>query len=371
MGARGTRSRSVCRLEACARVLTGGSAVGAPAAAAGPHKPLIARAPPRGMAKAVSVLDYVSTINNVLVPARRPKYSVLDLFAGCGGLSLGFESAGFASFGMESDGRCCEAYNANLRGSCERTIITPATSLPEADIVVGGPPCQPFSVFGHQKGDGDSRDGFPSFVSAVRRSRPRIWMFENVRGMMYRNKDYLESVLGRLRRLGYRVDCRLLNAVDYGVPQNRVRVIAVGHDGRFEFPEGDGRTVTAGDAVGDTAKKHGPGSRFLTSSMDRYVAAYEKASQLVTPRDLHMDRPARTVTCRNLAGATSDMHRIRLPDGRRRRLTVREGARLQSFPDWFEFAGTETDMFYQVGNAVPPLFARALAASVREYLDGG
>ena len=323
-----------------------------------------------GMPAAVSVLDYASTINKALLPARRHGRTVLDLFAGCGGLSLGFESAGFESRGMEADGRCCQTYNANMRGRCERVTITPRTRLPEADVVVGGPPCQPFSVFGGQKGSGDSRDGFPSFISAVSRARPRIWMFENVKGMMYRNREYLEAVLGRLRRLGYRVDCRVLNAADYGVPQNRLRVIAVGHDGRFSFPEADGRPVTAGEAVGDTARTHGPGSRFLTPSMDRYVAAYERASHVVTPRDLHMDRPARTVTCRNLAGATSDMHRIRLPDGRRRRLTVREGARLQSFPDWFEFSGTETDMFYQVGNAVPPLLARALADSVRRYLDG-
>ena len=321
------------------------------------------------MAKTVAVTDYVSTINKVLIPAKSQKYAVLDLFAGCGGLSLGFESAGFSSYGMESDARCCDTYNANLRGSCEMVTITPDTNLPNADVVVGGPPCQPFSVFGHQKGNGDARDGFPSFISAIKRVRPKIWMFENVRGMMYRNKDYLEAVLGRLRRMGYQVDCSLLNAVHYGVPQNRVRVIAVGHYGGFNFPEGTEMAVTAGEAVGDTASAHDSDSKFLTPSMDRYVAAYERASQLVTPRDLHMDKPARTVTCRNLAGATSDMHRIKMPDGRRRRLTVREGARLQSFPDWFQFSGTETDMFYQIGNAVPPMFAKALAASVKRHLD--
>ena len=324
------------------------------------------------MARTVTVpaSDYVSRINSVLVPSRRPRHTVLDLFAGCGGLSLGFESAGFRSSGIESDARCCETYNGNLLGRCENAVITPGTDFPDADVVVGGPPCQPFSVFGRQEGVGDPRNGFPSFVGAVRRMRPRAWMFENVRGMMYRSRGYLESVLADLRGLGYTVDCRMLNAVDYGVPQNRLRVIAVGHRGGFEFPEGDSRQVTAGEAVGGTARTIGRDPKFLTPGMDKYVAVYERKSQLVTPRDLHLDRPARTVTCRNLAGATSDMHRVRLPDGRRRRLTVGEGARLQSFPDWFRFSGTETDTFNQIGNAVPPLFARALAQSVARCLGG-
>ena len=76
--------------------------------------------------------------------------------------------------------------------------------------------------------------------------------------------------------------------------------------------------------------------------------------------------PARTLTCRNLAGATSDMHRVKLPDGRRRRITQREAARLQSFPDWFEFCGNETRQFTQIGNAVPPLLAYKLALALKD-----
>jgi hypothetical protein len=111
-----------------------------------------------------------------------------------------------------------------------------------------------------------------------------------------------------------------------------------------------------------------PESKFLTPGMDEYVAKYERASFCIRPRDLYPDQPARTVTCRNLAGATGDMHRVRLPDGRRRRLFVREAARLQSFPDWFEFCGAETSQFNQIGNAVPPLLAWHLAGSVKRYL---
>lgn len=80
-----------------------------------------------------------------------------------------------------------------------------------------------------------------------------------------------------------------------------------------------------------------------------------------------MNRPARTLTCRNLAGATGDMQRVRLPDGRRRRITTREAARLQSFPDWFEFQGSETNIYNQIGNAVSPYFALTLAKQIKKY----
>jgi DNA (cytosine-5)-methyltransferase 1 len=103
--------------------------------------------------------------------------------------------------------------------------------------------------------------------------------------------------------------------------------------------------------------------------MDEYIKKYEKASKCVRPRDLHLDAPSRTVTCRNLSAPTGDMLRIRLPDGRRRRLTVREGARLQSFPDWFEFKGNEESQCNQIGNAVPPILAKTLACSVKAYLQ--
>ena len=312
--------------------------------------------------------NYISKINNELKPAKTAKYTVLDLFAGCGGLSLGFESAGFQSMGLERNCIRCNTYNSNLNGKCIERLITPDTDCPKADVVVGGPPCQPFSVFGKQNGNTDVRNGFPAFINAIRKLRPKIWMFENVRGMLYKNRDYFDSCVVDLKKLGYTVDYRVLNAVNYGVPQNRIRVICVGHDGSFEFPTESDVKTTAGEALRDLAYRHSSESKFLTPSMDRYVAVYEKKSKIKTPRDLHLDRPARTLTCRNLAGATSDMQRIKLPDGRRRRLTVREGARLQSFPDWFAFAGSETDQFNQIGDAVPPLFALALAEQIMKYL---
>ena len=109
---------------------------------------------------------------------------------------------------------------------------------------------------------------------------------------------------------------------------------------------------------------------FDTGSSRLKRTHYEKASKCVNPRDLYLDRPARTLTCRNLAGATGDMHRVRLKDGRRRRITVREAARLQSFPDWFKFSGNETQQYNQIGNAVAPYFAYHLAQNIKKHLQG-
>lgn len=314
-------------------------------------------------------MNYVEKINLLLKPSCHRTPLVLDLFAGCGGLALGFEACGFETLGFEMDADCCATYRKNLTGACIQTRLHPGYSFPRAQVVIGGPPCQPFSVGGHQQGIRDARDGFPAFISAVEQAQPDIWMFENVRGLMYRNKPYLDAILDELQAMHYIVEYRLLRAVEHGVPQNRERMIVVGHRGHFDFPPVQAHPVTAGDAVGDLIHQQHMDAKFLTSSMDTYVANYEKASKCITPRDLHLDRPARTVTCRNLAGATGDMHRVVLPDGRRRRLTVREGARLQSFPDWFEFQGKEASQYKQIGNAVPPLMAYEIARSFRAHLD--
>jgi DNA (cytosine-5)-methyltransferase 1 len=314
-------------------------------------------------------MKYPALINKVLKPAENGSPLVVDLFAGCGGLSLGFEAQGFKTVGYEMNADCVATYNQNLSGICHEETLTQTTKLPKASVLIGGPPCQPFSVGGNQMGVKDMRDGFPIFISAVRKLKPELWLFENVRGLFYRNKWYFDQILDELKSLGYTIEIGLLNAIDYDVPQNRERVFVVGHKGGFKFPEKRAQRITAGEALGKLAFEIPPESKFLTASMDRYIAKYEKKSCCINPRDLRLDAPARTLTCRNLAGATGDMHRIKLPDGRRRRLLLREAARLQSFPDWFEFEGGETSCFNQVGNAVPPFLAYHVAGAVREYLD--
>ena len=318
-------------------------------------------------------LPYAERLGHELArPTNKSGPAVLDLFAGCGGLALGFEAAGFATVGYEKDADCCNTYRDNLRAACHQMTLRPGQDLPDgAKVIVGGPPCQPFSINGHQNGNLDDRDGFPAYLSAVERYRPRVAVFENVRGMLYKNRGYFDTIAERLEALGYVVEWQLLNAADYGVPQNRERLFVVAHTGTFRFPapSHSQHPVTVGEALGELARAVPEGAKFLTPNMDAYVGRYEKASKCVRPRDLHLDRPSRTVTCRNLNGATGDMLRVRLEDGRRRRLTVREGARLQSFPDWFDVRGSEGSQFNQIGNAVPPLLAKAVAGSVLACLE--
>lgn len=314
--------------------------------------------------------EFSQYIDQCLTPRIDEERVVLDLFAGCGGLSLGFEAAGFRTIGYEMVEEAARSYNENLIGECHTAFLQPGFdySNDNVDVIIGGPPCQPFSRFGNQKGLEDARDGFPVFIDAVKRLNPKVFLFENVANILGRHKWYLELVVNELEQLGYIVEYRVVNAVNYGVPQNRERLICVGHRSSFAFPKIEARKKTVGDAIGDTINDENPLEKILTPRQDEYIAAYEKKSHCVNPRDLCSDRPARTITCRNLAGATSDMQRVRLSDGRRRRLTVREAARLQTFPDWFVFSGTESKQFYQVGNAVPPLLAYKLALMVKETL---
>ena len=314
--------------------------------------------------------NYAVEVGRALKPSKTPKYVALDIYAGAGGLSLGLEAAGFNVIGIERNANCCDTYNSNLNGECINDTITPAYNFPSADIVVGGPPCQPFSVHGKQMGKEDCRNGIPSFMAAVKKIKPKMCIFENVKGILYRNKEYFDSFKEKIQGEGYETDVATVNCAGYGVPQSRERVILVGYHGRYNKPERLDGQVTAGDALKGIPACEREKPLYLTPSMDKYIAVYEKASKC-RPRDLDMKRPARTLTCRNLAGYSSDMHRIKTRNGKRRMLYVREAARLQGFPDWFVFKGNRSSALTQIGNAVPPLLALAIGSQAMECLEMG
>ncbi len=254
-----------------------------------------------------------------------------------------------------------------MLGKCRQVELDLDSQYPLAQVIIGGPPCQPFSVGGYQLGTADERNGFSIFLDAIKEVKPELCLFENVRGLLYSNKWYFEVIVRELAQLGYAIDYQLMNAVDYGVAQNRERLFVFAHRGQVSFPRREAKRYSVADVIGDLIHTVPAQAKFLTPSMDEYVKKYEIASKCINPRDLYPHKPARTLTCRNIAAPTGDMHRIKLPDGRRRRLLVREAARLQSFPDWFEFVGNETSQFYQIGNAVPPMLAQHLAQSVKDY----
>lgn len=227
----------------------------------------------------ISQSNYADTVNHLLRPGKPTGLQAIDLFAGCGGLSLGFEAAGIATTGYEMVEAAAATYTRNLQGICHfRTLERGGRYSTSADIVIGGPPCQPFSVRGKQQGIEDARDGFPIFIEAVASLQPRLFLFENVPNLLRSHRDYLELILSALGKLGYSTAVRCLNAVDYGVPQNRERVVVVGHRRGFRYPLPLPKRYTVAEAIGDTMGRCDAHSRFLTPEQDAYIARYERAS---------------------------------------------------------------------------------------------
>ena len=156
---------------------------------------------------------------------------------------------------------------------------------------------------------------------------------------------------------------------NFEVPQNRERLFIIGYNGSFEYPVTSEKVFTVRDALGNLATEAPSDGLYLSASEDEYILRYEEKCQLKNPRDLHLDKPSRTLTCRNLAGSTADMIRLKMEDGRRRKIRVKEASRIQGFPDWFIFNENDSTAFNEIGQSVPPIFAKKLAESVLNYLE--
>lgn len=314
--------------------------------------------------------SWLNRLHLALTPSAAPLFTALDLFCGAGGFSLGFAVSGFRVQGIDWDADAVDTFSANVgQGAC--LDLSGEVSLPRADVLIAGPPCQPWSRAGKQLGESDPRDGLSAVADAIQIVAPTVVVVENVPDISRDDRRArLDDFLANLVAFGYVVNVAILNAADYGVPQNRRRffVMAARDGAAIAVPGRCGSEVAVRDAIPETCKLAQEDARFLSPDMDRYIARYERASRCRVPRDLHLNRPARTLTVRNLAGATGDMMRLSLPCGRRRMLTVREAARLQSFPDWFHFSGSRQSQFSQIGNAVPPLLGLAVARQVRHAL---
>jgi len=295
------------------------------------------------------------------------------MFSGCGGMDLGF-LGGFTFGGRDyernpfeivwandTNAAASRVYSENL---CHDIHVGDVAELldslpPQADAVIGGFPCQDVSINGARRGGNGQRTIlYRHMIEAIRRTRPRIFIAENVKGLLQAHgREFLDMMLADFESTGYRVSHRLYLAADYGVPQMRERLFIVGvmGDGEFEHPRLDLRRMTAREALRDLEPS--PENAFSSHVWSKAARSPEQGD-----RRLKADRPATTIRAEH-HGNVQWHYRLD------RRLSLREAARLQSFPDNFRFNAGMRETERMIGNAVPPVLAWHIAGAVRGFLD--
>ncbi|MCZ2128532.1 MAG: DNA cytosine methyltransferase [Anaerolineales bacterium] len=300
--------------------------------------------------------------------------SVVSLFSGCGGMDLGF-GGGFQFLGKnypktpfeiiwanDLNSAACRTYRKNIGDHIiEGDIWKIMDEIPlEADVVIGGFPCQDISINGKGAGVDGKRSGlYRAMVEVVSRIRPKIFVAENVKGLLMKhNEKSLKQILTDFRALGYDVTYQLYNSADYGVPQTRERVFIVGTRSdipKFTSPEPTSKKhVTSQEAIGDL--------ELLESDESfNHIWSFANKSSDQGNRKLKAERPGYTI--RAECHGNIQFH-YALP----RRISMREAARFQSFPDNFIFDSKLRETERQVGNAVPPVLAWHMANAVMKTL---
>lgn len=297
---------------------------------------------------------------------------IVSLFSGAGGLDLGFIAAGNQIvWANDLYGDAVETYRANIGDHvvCRDIAEIPSSEIPECDMVIGGFPCQGFSVANTKRQESDSRNKlYLQLLRVIRDKKPKFFLAENVKGILhFLGGRVYEQILADMRALGYRVKSRLFNVADYGVPQKRERVIFVGvrNDIDFEyvFPapthDKDGRNglrrwVGVGEAFANIPDPDKP-NKLPNHVYSKYKLNF---NGYIGHRPLDPAKPAPTVTARgdDRGGVVILPH-----PSNKRRMTGRELATVQSFPIDFEFKGPLSSVYRQIGNAVPPRFAEVIA----------
>ncbi|CAI2612758.1 IS1595 family transposase ISCco3 [Apilactobacillus kunkeei] len=328
------------------------------------------------------------------------KYTYVDLFCGAGGMSLGFDQAGFKNiFSVEYDTQIANTYSKNfpshnlyvgdIKELSEKEINRYLNSQ-KVDVVVGGPPCQGFSMAGNNGRTfvNDPRNYlFKEFVRVVSVIEPSIFVMENVSRLSIHNGgSTLKEIFKTFESIGYNVKSKVLQAADYGVPQRRQRIFVVGTKkiNNFEYPEKSKTIKTVKDAIDDLPslvsgeKSNIPNHVAMNHSqqmLKKMSYIKDGGNRYSIPENIrpktgdsrkyikyNSSKPAYTVT--------GDNRKI-FHYNQNRALTARELARLQTFPDDFVFFGTSGSIQQQIGNAVPPKLAMKIANSVYSYLERG
>lgn len=325
-------------------------------------------------------------------PDQRP--TVVELCAGAGGLALGLERAGFDHVALvESDKHAAATLRHNrpewtVIESDIRTLDFRLYRQLEIDVVAGGLPCQPYSSDGHGLGKDDPRDLFPESVRVVDEIRPRAFLFENVEGFLHaRHADHVADILRRFRRIGYHVEIHRANALDFGIAQDRKRLIIVGMRGDLAgsfrmppaFPE---RRTNLGDVLVDLMAANGWTGAHEWARERREQPAFDRngkfagngttASTIVTRRGSPREKEAarwegKGVNIAGLPERAPTADEATKP-GFKPGLTARMRARLQDFRDDWEFVGGKQAVADQIGNAVPVTMAAAVGLAVASAL---
>lgn len=340
---------------------------------------------------------------------------VLDLFCGCGGLSLGLEQAGYdIKLGIDIWQDALETFEANHVNSqthCEDLSKVDFGSLKKkylsdgVDLIVGGPPCQGFSISGKRDPNDPRNKLYTSFLKAVEYFKPKAFIMENVPNLASMSQGRIkDTIVSEFEAIGYTINYQKLLASEYGVPQNRRRFIMVGllNGKQFEFPTTthDSNKVNCSDAISDLPEcTLEDGAKYPTDASSKFQSNMRKGSlgvynhqttkhtdktvsiiSMVPDGGNYKDLPDEFKGTRNVNIAwtrySSKKPSFTIDTGHRHHFhykfnrvpTVRESARLQSFPDSFIFHCSKTSQYKQVGNAVPPMLGKILGETLKQYL---
>jgi DNA (cytosine-5)-methyltransferase 1 len=320
------------------------------------------------------------------VQQSQTKYGVLSLFSGCGGLDLGFQG-GFRYldktykknnfeivWSNDIDKNACLTYQNYFKhpiicGDIREIIFgdnRPMLESPlplRADIVLGGFPCQDFSHAGKRRGF-ESRRGtlYQAMSKVVHKTKPLMFLAENVKGLMTMNQGKaIDQIVSDFAALGYHVSYRLLLTADFGVPQKRERVVIIGSRKdvlpKYDFDlltSSDQECLTLGMAIGDLESRN-------EGDVENHYWSKAKKNKGQGNNAVAMDRPGPTMRAEHHGN-------IEFHWNNKRRLSAREAARIQSFPDDMIFLPSTSSAYKQIGNAVPPVFAWHLAKSIETFL---
>lgn len=328
-------------------------------------------------------------------------FDIVSLFSGAGGLDTGFHNAGFnVVWANEFDKKITPTLRHNFPTTTvdDRSLFdVPSSDVPNAIGVVGGPPCQSWSVAGSGRGLDDQRGQvFLEYIRIIRDKKPLFFLAENVAGMLSsRHKASLDFIIDEFNKLGYHFTYKLLNVKDYGVPEDRKRVIFVGYSKKlgkeFTFPDPvpvNDRKVLR-DAIWDLKNSAVPaldknktnGNKlkicnheylnggFSTIYMSRNrVRSWDEPSFTIQAGGRHA--PIHPQAPKMVKVGTDKQEFVKGKEKLYRRLSVREVARIQTFPDDFEFIYTDVaDGYKMVGNAVPVKFAEVIARQIKQDVD--